>query len=65
MATSIEPLNFEDGAQINVVKNDDAYTYVTSKIWFTSEGVFLEYTDGDLLRVFVPYHVIDRIYQEV
>jgi hypothetical protein len=64
MSTSIEPLNFDDGVQINVV-TVTPYTYVTSKIWPTDNGYFLEYTDGDLFRVFVPFHMIDRIYQVV
>lgn len=69
--TNITELCFDDGAQINVVKRNpdgsDGYTYVCSKIDFSDEaGVGLEYEDdGVTYRAFVPWHVIDRIYQQV
>lgn len=66
MTTNIAHLSFDDGAQINVVKNGDAYTYVCQQIDMRQHGVYLEYTDsGNDYRVFVPWHQIDRIYQEI
>jgi hypothetical protein len=59
-------LDFDENTQINVVKNDDSYTYICTKFQPDHHGVRLEYVDGGTTyRVLVPWHQIDRIYQEV
>lgn len=63
MATEITDLAFDEAETINVVTTTP-YTYETSKFEFRPEGVMLEYTDGTLFRVFVPWHMIDRIFQD-
>lgn len=63
MSTDITDLAFNESETINVVTNGNVYTYVTSKFEFLPEGVMLEYTDVTLFRVFVPWHNIDRIFQ--
>lgn len=68
MATNITDLKFDDGQQINVVRADEAYTFITSKIELVDDGVLLEYhdeaTSGDF-RVFLPWSSISRIYQQL
>lgn len=60
MATNITDLRFDDGAQINVVRVDEGYTWVTTKLDLQEHGVMLE--DGSH-RIFLPWHFINRIYQ--
>lgn len=66
MTDLVYDLEFDDGEQINVVKSNDSYTYICNKISPQKTGVMLEYTDsGSTYRVHIPWHQIDRIYQEL
>lgn len=67
MATNITDLRFDEGAQINVVGKHE-FTWITTAIELTGHGVWLEYHDDiadSNYRLFVPWHSVDRIYQEL
>ncbi len=68
MSTNITSINFDDGEQINVVRADGNYTWVTTKLAYSDWGVWLEYHDDGAnkdYRLFLPWSSVDRIYQEL
>jgi hypothetical protein len=69
VATNLTELKFDDGQQVNVVSaTAEGFTWVTTALELTPHGVWLEYHDETAetdYRLFLPWHKVDRIYQNL
>lgn len=66
MATNITSLKFDDGETISVVGIDQHVMECTAIDFSNPNGVMLEYVDVTTpMRIFVPWHFIQSINQEL